>query len=117
MLIAELKQQLQRIHEVLQQHQSEHAAYIQQLVVLCDSDEQQLYSELNSRHFWGGAGSVANEALADNPGIDEWQWQSEIQLFREIMIELGQHLITRGESYPDISSWLLAYNNWNQSGN
>lgn len=60
---------------------------------------------------------MANEALADNPGIDEWIWQSEIQRFREIMIELGQHLMSRGTSYPDISSWLLAYNNWNQSGN
>ena len=66
--------------------------------------------------MWGGAGSVANEALADNHGIDEWIWNSEIQQFRELMIELGQHLMDRGNAYPDISSWLLAFSNWNQSG-
>jgi len=31
------------------------------------------------------------------------------------MIELGTHLQERGNEYPDISSWLLAFSNWNQS--
>ena len=35
--------------------------------------------------------------------------------FRELMIELGKHLKSRGNAYPDISSWLLAFSNWNQS--
>jgi hypothetical protein len=65
--------------------------------------------------MWGGAGSIANQALADNPGINEWVWREEIREFRELMIELGNHLQQRGNAYPDISSWLLAFNNWNQS--
>ena len=68
-----------------------------------------------SKKMWGGAGSIANQALADNPGVDDWVWQLEIREFRELMIELGQHLQARGSHYPDITSWLLAYHNWNQS--
>ncbi len=111
-----LKKYLQQIHDILHAHQSMEADWIQSLVELCNHDELLLYKELNSKHMWGGAGSVANEALADNPGIEEWQWNAEIQQFRELMIEIGQHLIDRGNAYPDISSWLLAYSNWNQSG-
>ncbi len=111
----ELKQTLQRIALILEAHQSKRLELIQHLIALCDNDEDQLYIELNTRNIWGGAESLANEALADNPGIEDWQWQVEIQEFRELMIQLGQHLIARGKSYPDISSWLLAFNNWNQS--
>lgn len=111
----ELKKTLQRIALILQEHQSKRLELAQQLIALCDSDLEILYRELNTVHVWGGAESLANEALADNPGIDDWLWQAEIQEFRELMIALGQHLIARGKSYPDISSWLLAFNNWNQS--
>jgi hypothetical protein len=82
---------------------------------LTGKDEAALYRELNSKRMWGGAGSIANQALADNPGINEWVWREEIREFRELMIELGNHLQQRGNAYPDISSWLLAFNNWNQS--
>lgn len=114
----DVKNNLQQLHEILKNHQSIETAWIVSLIELCDSGggELALYKELNSKHMWGGAGSLANEALADNPGIEEWIWNAEIQQFRELMIELGEHLMQRGNAYPDISSWLLAFNNWNQSG-
>ena len=115
-----VKKNLLQLHEILKNHQSIETAWLESLIELCDGDgdgdELALYRELNSKHMWGGAGSVANEALADNPGSEEWIWNAEIQQFRELMIELGQHLMRRGNAYPDISSWLLAFNNWNQSG-
>ncbi|MDH3559616.1 MAG: hypothetical protein OEN52_01520 [Gammaproteobacteria bacterium] len=86
------------------------------MIDLGGRDEVRFYRELNSNRMWGGAGSIANQALADNPGLDEQSWQAEIREFRELMIELGSHLQARGNEYPDISSWLLAFNNWNQSG-
>lgn len=118
-----LQYTLQRLHELLQAHQSREAIWLAELIPLCVDDRESLYCQLNSKHMWGGAGSVANEALADNPGIEEWLWRSEIQEFRELMIALGEHLmstevaqeILKGNAYPDISSWLLAFNNWNQS--
>ena len=106
---------LQRIHEILRNHPGESAAWIASVINLCESDETGFYQALNSKRMWGGAGSVANEALADNPGIDESVWQDEIRRFRELMIELGTHLRERGNAYPDISSWMLAFSNWNQS--
>ena len=85
------------------------------VLALCGHDEAAMYRELNSKRMWGGAGSIANEALADNPGMEDWMWQAEIREFRELMIELGNHLKARDQAYPDISSWLLAFSNWNQS--
>lgn len=119
----DVKNNLLQLHEILKNHQSIETAWVESLIELCGvrgggngGEEQALYRELNSKHMWGGAGSLANEALADNPGIEEWIWNAEIQQFRELMIELGEHLMQRGNAYPDISSWLLAFNNWNQSG-
>jgi hypothetical protein len=106
---------LQRIHGILQSHSGDSAAWLARVVALCEQDEQAFYRELNSKRMWGGAGSIANEALADNPGMEGWLWQADITAFRELMIELGHHLKARGNANPDISSWLLAFSNWNQS--
>lgn len=111
----DIRDNLQRLHGILSAHQSAEADWLAELIELADTDPAELYTRLNSKHMWGGAGSVANEALADNCGIDDWQWQFEIQDFRELMIALGEHLMSRGQAYPDISSWLLAFNNWNQN--
>jgi hypothetical protein len=106
---------LHRIRQLLENHPCDSAAWIGSVIELGGHDESGFYRQLNSKRMWGGAGSIANEALADNPGIDEWAWRTEIREFRELMIELGKQLQARGNEYPDISSWLLAFNNWNQS--
>jgi hypothetical protein len=106
---------LQRLHNILQNHSGDSAEWLAFVIALCGHDDQACYRELNSKRMWGGAGSIANEALADNPGKEAWLWQADITAFRELMIELGQHLKARGNANPDISSWLLAFSNWNQS--
>jgi len=110
-----IKATLQRMHQILISHKSHEAIWIEELIALCDVDEAGLHVKLNSKRMWGGAGSIANEALADNCGIDEWIWRMEIQEYRELMISLGEYLMAGEQAYPDISSWLLAFNNWNQS--
>lgn len=107
---------LRRICEILQHHPGDSSTWVASLIELSEKNETLLYRSLNSKRMWGGAGSIANQALADNPGIDERVWQAEIREFRELMIELGSHLMERDNPYPDISSWLLAFSNWNQSG-
>ena len=106
---------LQRIHGILQQHHGDSAAWIATLIDTWETDKVGVYKSLNSKRMWGGAGSIANEAMADNPGRDAWEWQMHIREFRELMIELGEHLQSRGEVYPDISAWVMAFSNWNQS--
>jgi len=107
---------LQHLHALLLGHPGDNAAWLAEVIECCARDEARCYRALNSKRMWGGAGSVANEALADNPGMDAWIWQARIREFRELMIDLGTHLQARGDAYPDISSWLLAFSNWNQSG-
>ncbi len=111
----DVRQLLQRIQEILVSHKSGYVQVVTELIRLADTDQEEMYHRLNCRQIWGGAESIANEALASNPGIEEWLWKSEIRDFREIMIQLGEHLMSRDDAYPDISSWLLAFNNWNQS--
>ncbi len=106
---------LHRIRDLLENHPGESAAWIKSVIELGARDEARFYRELNSKRMWGGAGSIANEALPDNPGIDEWIWRAQIREFRELMIDLGGQLRARGDEYPDISTWLLAFSNWNQS--
>ncbi len=107
---------MHRIQTILQNHPGDSADWMATLIQLYEVDQDAFYRELNSKRMWGGAGSIANQALSDNPGIESWIWQAEIHEFRELMIELGQHLQSRGQAYPDIPSWLLAFSNWNQSG-
>ena len=111
----EIKILLARLVEILEHHNGDSARWIADLISLCGSDNPILTANLNSKRLWGGAGSIANEALADNPGMDEWVWQMEIRELRELMIELGMHLKLQGNEHPDISSWLMAFSNWNQS--
>ncbi len=106
---------LQRIQGILESHPGEDVVWIASVMAQYRKDESCFYQALNSRRMWGSAGSVANQALADNPGIDERIWHEEIREFRKLMIELGLHLQARGNENPDISSWLLAFSNWNQS--
>jgi len=115
MLTTDVLKLLHRIHSILLHHPGDSSEWIVSVIELANKDETLFFKAINSSRMWGGAGSIANQALADNPGIDNWVWQMEIREFRELMIELGQQLQSRGNHYPDISSWLLAFSNWNQS--
>ena len=106
---------LHRIRQLLENHPGDSAAWVGSVIELAGCDEAGFYRLLNSKRMWGGAGSIASEALVDNPGRDEWLWRAEIRELRDLMIGLGSQLQVRGNEYPDISSWLLAFSNWNQS--
>ena len=111
----DIETMLHRIRELLESHPGDSAAWIGSVIELGGSDETGFYRALNSKRLWGGAGSIACEALADNRGIDERIWRAQIREFRDLMIELGGRLQARGHANPDISSWVLAFSNWNQS--
>ena len=106
---------LQRIRELLENHPGDSAAWLGSVIELGERDQVEFYRALNSKRVWGGVGSIACEALADNPGINAHAWRSQIREFRELMVELGAFLQARGRVNPDMGSWLLAFGNWNQS--
>ena len=107
---------LQRLCEILDSHSGDHAAWLRKTTALRTTAPVDFYTALNSKRMWGGAGAIANEALADNPGIKPAVWEMEIREFRGLMIDLAEHLKQRGDAYPDIDFWLTAFSNWQQSG-
>jgi hypothetical protein len=78
-------------------------------------DPAAAWKTLNSNAWWAGAGSLAAETMADNPGLDPHHWQAEVREFRELMIDIAEVLRARGEPNPGLGSWLLAFRSWNDS--
>lgn len=107
---------LSRLRDLLDGIGNGRAADVARLLDLLGSDPDTVWRELNGNAWWAGAGSLAAETLADNPGLPEEQWRSEIRALREILIEIGETLMARGGENPGISSWVLAFRNWNASG-
>lgn len=107
---------LARLAELLDSHGGDSADWLRTQLALHATDATACYAALNSKRMWGGAGAIANEALADNPGIRPAQWDQDIREFRGLMIDLAEHLKARGSHYPDIDFWLGAFSNWQQSG-
>lgn len=110
----DLDDTLSRLAELLDRHSGNSADWLRTLQDLHKTDATACYAALNSKRIWGGAGSIANEALADNPGMPPDQWEQEIREFRALMIDLAEHLKARGAHYPDIDFWLAAFLNWQQ---
>jgi hypothetical protein len=106
---------LHRLAELLDSHGGDAAAWLRTVHDRLAQDETGFYAALNSKRMWGGAGSIANEALADNPGMRPAHWDMDIREFRALMIDLAEHLKARGPHYPDIDFWLAAFTNWQQS--
>lgn len=97
-------------------HYRPEADWLARLLDQAEGSPEGFWQQLNSTRFWGGAGSLANAALMDNPGLPEYQWTQELRALREDLIEIGEQLQARGSTHPDMQSWLLAFHNWNQSG-
>nr|WP_093189090.1 hypothetical protein [Thiocapsa sp. KS1] len=91
------------------------AAEVADLITLFAQSPERVRHRLDANDWWAGAGSLAAETMADNPGMSEAVWRREVRAFRELMIEIGEGLQAEGAANPGISSWLLAFNNWNAS--
>ena len=103
---------LSRLAEILANHAGDNAAWVRDVQAQRGGDETGFYSALNSKRMWGGAGSIANEALADNPGVRPAQWEADIREFRALLIELAEQLKARPSPHPDIDFWLSAFTTW-----
>lgn len=106
---------LERIAEQLDAHPDEHAAWLRGVIALFEADPDAGWQRLNSKRMWGGAGSVANAAMDNNPGMDATQWEMHVRELRSLLIELAEQQKSRGEAYPDIDFWLSAFSTWNQT--
>lgn len=92
------------------------AGEVEALAGLCGASPQALWPALNGNGWWAGAGSLAAETLADNPGLPDALWQQEVRAFREQLIVVGEALMARGGENPGVQSWIMAFRNWNAAG-
>jgi len=107
---------LARLHEALVRIGEPRAAEVAALIERAPGDAEGFWRALNANAWWGGAGSLAAETLSDRPELPEALWRQVRVELREALIELGELLMRRGGENPGISSWVLAFHNWNASG-
>lgn len=112
---ASLQRTLTRLAELLERIDHPRAAEVQALLRLLHESPALAWRRLDNNAWWAGAGSLAAETMADNPGLTQTEWAMEVREFRSLMIEVGEYLLARGAANPGIGSWLLAFNNWNTS--
>jgi len=112
----ELLKALARLDELLQAIGHPRAAEVAAASALAEVDPPAFWRALDTNAWWAGAGSLAAETLAENPGLSAADWALAVREFRELLAEIGEALMDRGTANPGISSWVLAFRNWNASG-
>lgn len=107
--------ELQQLHQLLVRIAHPRSNEIARLIELHSDDPDQFWQAINGNALWAGAGSLASQTLSRNPGLSESVWRTEVREFRALLIAIGEQLMARGGENPGISSWLLAFQNWNIS--
>jgi hypothetical protein len=110
-----LRSALSRLAELLERIGNPRAADVRDRLALLERDPAAALRRLDANDWWAGAGSLAAETMADNPGWPDALWLAEVRAFRALLIEIGEILTARGAENPGRSSWLLAFHNWNAS--
>ncbi|NBC11877.1 MAG: hypothetical protein GVY09_00750 [Gammaproteobacteria bacterium] len=108
-LLARLAALLRRIHHP-------RAAEVDALLATFDTDPATAWQRLDGNAWWAGAGSLAAESLVEPEALPAAERAAAMHEFRALLIDLAELLRARGPTNPGLSSWLLAFRNWNASG-
>jgi hypothetical protein len=95
---------LQEISELLEKHN----ASSNTLEVALLGDETKMWDYLVSNELWGGAGSVADQAVLEFP-------EARAQLNR-LMIRLGREQMSLGRVNVRTEMWVTAFEKWKAEG-
>lgn len=93
-------------------HAESPAAFLRGLARLAAEDEHRFWRELDSARLWAGIGSVANQALAPNPGLPEPDWAAQRAVLYEGLARIGRALRARAADrpvHPDLDAWLSVF--------
>ncbi len=95
-------------------HAGTPAQWLHRVAALAGEDEAAFWRALGSGSMWAGIGSVANQALAVNPGWPEAAWEADQAALREGLARLASALRERAReagrtSHPDLESWLSIF--------
>ena|ERR1022692_578792 len=91
---------LQEISELLEKHNGSSNA----LAIALLGDDNKLWDFLLSNDLWGGAGSVADQALIGLP--------EERRLLDGLMIRLGREQMRLGKVNVRTQMWVSAFEKW-----
>jgi hypothetical protein len=91
---------LQEISELLEKHNGSSNA----LAIALLGDENKLWDFLISNDLWGGAGSVADQALLELP--------EESRLLDGLMVRLGREQMRLGKVNIRTEMWVSAFEKW-----
>ncbi len=95
---------LQEISELLERHN----ASSNTLAIALLGDEKKMWDYLVSNELWGGAGSVADQAVLEFP-------EARAQLDR-LMIRLGREQMSLGRVNVRTEMWVTAFEEWQAKG-
>jgi hypothetical protein len=94
---------LQEISELLEKHDGSSNAS-NALAIALLGDENKLWDFLVSNDLWGGAGSVADQALLELP--------EERRLLDGLMVRLGREQMRLGKVNIRTEMWVSAFEKW-----
>jgi hypothetical protein len=77
-------------------------------VAILDGDDEKLWTVLVSNELWGGAGSIADQALLEYP--------EDRRLLDELLIRLGDEQIALGRINVRTEMWVDAFKKWKAAG-
>ncbi len=107
---------LARLASLLRRLEHPRAAEVEATGALLDTDPGLAWRQLDANAWWAGAGSLAAESLVEPELLPAAERAGATQDFRTILIDLAELLRARGPTNPGLSSWLLAFRNWDGSG-
>jgi hypothetical protein len=92
------------------------AGEVEGLRALFDTDPATAWRRLDGNAWWAGAGSLAAESLVEPAALPPAERPAAMRELRALLIDLAELLRARGPTNPGLSSWLLAFRNWEASG-
>ena len=95
---------LQAISDLLEKHNASSNA----IAITLLGDEKKMWDFLVSNELWGGAGSVADQAVLEIPDA-----RRELE---SLMIDLGREQMSLGRVNVRTEMWVTAFEKWKAEG-
>lgn len=111
-----VRELLARLTELLYRIGHPRAEEVAGLIDAFDTNAPAAWRALDGNAWWAGAGSLAAESMVEPARLPSSERALAMQEFRALLIDLAELLRERGPTNPGLSSWLLAFRNWEASG-
>ena len=87
-------------------HAGNDQVYFEMIQKVLQGDDEELWKFLTSNDLWGGAGSIADQALIDDKGL-----RKELE---RLLIDLAEQQTKEGRLNQRTKSWVDAFIAWSK---